>query len=620
MAKAWRTVQADPAQVQLGSQAEKLHPIAPRMLARRGLITPEEITDFLNPSWEKGVHDPFLFARMREAVERTLSAITQGEHIIIHGDYDADGVCGCTVLAETMKILVRLTHPSESLSRAKSREGVGGGGNDKTKFFPVLTRARDGLDLDIYIPHREREGYSLNQESLDLIIQSGASLLITVDCGIANAAEIAQARAAGLDAIVVDHHQFSDELPHAILIHPKLPGEAYPFKDLAAVGVAWKFACALLAGARGRGWDVPVGWEKWLLDLVAIATITDIVPLVGENRVLEKYGLVVLNRQRRPGLKALVDAACWKKGDLDSEAIGFVLGPRINAAGRMEHAYLAVDLLLEQDPAEAARKAVVLETVNRGRQKATENLMQQAGKTLESHEKQSLIFAWSEQWSPSLVGLAAGKYTDAWGKPAVFVGKYGGVWIGSGRSIPDYDITAAVKEVGQGLLIRYGGHKQACGFSLATDEHVLEFAQALRAHAAGRLALDDLKPFLQVESELDLDLVDWRLIETLKLFEPYGERNPRPIFVANGLTVLSANFVGAAQNHIRCVLQSPSGRNQKFMGFYRTDLADIITPGASVDIAYEVGTSEWNGQREIQCKIIDAKLSDCSLQTSKREE
>jgi single-stranded-DNA-specific exonuclease len=602
MAKAWRTAQADSAQVQLGDQALKLHPIASRLLARRGFLTPEEITDFLNPSWEKGVHDPFLFVHMREAVERVLSAITKGEHIVIHGDYDADGVCGSSVLAETIKLLARSSPPSGG--------GVRGGVGDKTKFFPVLTRERDGLDLDIYIPHREKEGYGLNLESLDLIVQSGASLLITVDCGIANAAEIARARKAGMDAIVVDHHQFSDELPDAILIHPKLPGETYPFKDLAAVGVAWKFACALLAGGRERGWAVPVGWEKWLLDLVAIATITDIVPLVGENRVLEKYGLVVLNHLRRPGLKALVDSACWKRGDLDSEAIGFVLGPRINAAGRMEHAYLAVSLLLEEDPAEAARKAVELEAVNRGRQKATENMMQQAVKIMESHEKQSLIFAWSEEWSPSLVGLAAGKYADAWGKPAVFVGKYGGVWIGSGRSIPDYDITAAIKEVGQGLLTRHGGHKQACGFSLATDEHVLEFAQALRAHAAGCLVLEDLKPFLQVESELDIDLVDWRLIETLKLFEPYGERNPRPIFIANGLTVLNVNFVGAAQNHIRCVLQAASGRSQKFIGFYRKDLAEVITPGASVDIAYEVGSTEWNGQREIQCKIIDAKITD----------
>jgi single-stranded-DNA-specific exonuclease len=355
---------------------------------------------------------------------------------------------------------------------------------------------------------------------------------------------------------------------------------------------------------------VPLGAEKWLLDLVAIATITDIVPLVGENRVLEKFGLVVLNKLRRPGIRALVEAACWKRGELDSESIGFVLGPRINAAGRMEHAYLAVDLLLEENSEEAARKAAALETINRSRQKATETLMKEAQGNIQEIETQALIFAWSENWSPSLVGLAAGRFTDAWGKPAVFVGKYQGVWIGSGRSIPNYDITAAVRDAGQGLLTRYGGHTQACGFSLAEDEHVRRFAEALRNHAATKLVLGDLKPFLNFECELKLDDIEWLLLDTLKLFEPFGDKNPKPLFATYGLRVLNASLVGASQNHIRAILKSPSGRTQKFMGFYRADLAGIMEPGAQVDVVYEIGSSEWNGNREIQCKIVDAKKSN----------
>ena len=604
-------METDHKTVLLGAGAEGLHPVAANMLARRGFFSQEDIEAFLNPSWEKGIHDPFLFTQMPKAVERILSALEQGQHIIIHGDYDADGVTGSVVMAETIKMLAQKS-PLPPFDKGVVTEFAGdpldkGGNEGGLKFFPILSREHDGLDLDIYIPHREKEGYGLNAESVELIGQRGAELLITVDCGIANVNEIKRARELGMDVIVVDHHQFGEQLPDAILIHPKLPGETYPFKDLAAVGVAWKVACALAAGARAKGYEVPIGWEKWLLDLVAIATVTDIVPMVNENRVLEKYGLVVLNKQRRPGIKALVEAVCWKKGELDSEAIGYTIGPRINAAGRMEHAYLAVALLLEENPEEAAAKAAALELVNKSRQKATEALMQEAGKNTDGHAEQALIFAWSESWSPSLVGLAAGKYADTWGRPAVFVGKYGGVWIGSGRSIPSYDITAAIKEVGQGLLTRYGGHTQACGFSLATDEAVEKFAIALRQHAAANLVLDSLKPYIEVEAAIRLDDIDWRLVDTLKQFEPFGEKNPRPLFASYNLTVISAALVGATQKHIRCSLQSPTGKAQKFMGFYRSDLVGIITPGASVDVVYEVGISEWNGNREIQCKIIDAR-------------
>ncbi|MFA6099511.1 MAG: single-stranded-DNA-specific exonuclease RecJ [Patescibacteria group bacterium] len=602
MAKSWQCVTVDVGRVQLG-QGVVLHPIAVKMLANRGLFSDEEITTFLNPSWDKGIHNPFLFTAMRPAVDRIFKAIESHEHIIIHGDYDADGVTGSAVLAEMLKILASKIPLNLPLSRETFDNPLdkGGEGGFPERFFSVAST------IDIYIPHREKEGYGLNAESIELIKARGADLLITVDCGIANVAEIQRARELGMDVIVVDHHQFGEELPDAILIHPKLPGEIYPFKDLAAVGVAWKVACALAIDGRARGYDIPVGCEKWLLDLVAIATITDIVPLVGENRVLEKFGLVVLNKLRRPGIKALVESACWKKGELDSESIGFVIGPRINAAGRMEHAYLAVDLMLEESPEEAVRKAAALETVNRSRQKATESLMQEAKANILEIEGEALIFAWSENWSPSLVGLAAGRFTDTWGKPSVFVGKYQGVWIGSGRSIPSYDITAALREVGQGLLTRYGGHTQACGFSLAEDEHVAQFAVAMRQHAAQKLVLGDLKPFLNFECELKLDEIDWMLLDTLKQFEPFGDKNPKPLFATYNLKVVSSSLVGASQNHIRAILKSPTGKTQKFMGFYRGDLAGIMTPGASVDVIYEIGSSEWNGNREIQCKLIDAR-------------
>lgn len=611
MNKLWQSAQIEDQKVEAGRYAAELHPMALSMLARRGLLTAEQIEDFLNPSWEKGVHDPFLFNNMAVATDRILRAVENQEHIVIHGDYDADGVTGSAVLAATLKMLLenKNLQTGDQKQEIVYTQAVSGVDPEAgARFFNVVKDAGRCL-VDVYIPHREKEGYGLNQESVDLIHQHGCDLLMTVDCGIANVKEIEKAVALGMDVIVVDHHQHGEVLPPAMLIHPKVDGENYPFKDLAAVGVAWKLATGLTKEAEKRGYQVPAGWDKWLLDLVSIATITDIVPLIGENRVLEKYGLLVLNKQRRPGIRALVESANWRKGELDSETVGFVLGPRINAAGRMEHAHIALDLLMEEDLDKARLKASELDMINRSRQKATENLMQNADKIMEEHASHSLIFAWSPDWSPSLVGLAAGKYADKWGKPAVFVGNYGGVWIGSGRSVQNYDITAAVREAGEGLLLRHGGHAQACGFSLDDQAKVIRFGELLRQHAAAHLVLEELQPVLQYEARLELKDINDDLLSTLKRFEPFGEKNPKPVFMSGGLEVVDVSLVGAAQNHIRCLLKSSDGRTQKFIGFYRADLKEVIYRGMMVDVVYEVGESEWNGKKEIQCKLVDARAA-----------
>ncbi len=585
-----------------------LHPVALRMLRRRGLATPDEIDQFLNPDWERDVHDPFLFSQMQTAVNRIFDAIDRAEHVVIHGDYDADGVTGSVVLASTIQMLADTKNESNSSITMQEVESSAHE-FESSKFLNVIPLTDSALSMDIYIPHREREGYGLNQATVGFIAERGTHLLITVDCGIANVAEIANLKEKGIDTIIIDHHQFNEKIPDAICIHPSLPHEPYPFKSLAAVGVAWKVSHALVIEAQKRGLNVPPGWEKWLLDLVSIATVTDIVPLVGENRALEVYGLKVLNKLRRPGFRALVEVAGWSKGDLDSESVGFVIGPRINAAGRMEHAFLAVDLLLEKDRERSALKAAKLESVNKTRQKATEFLMKEAEHFTKTQDQYSLIFAWSENWSPSLVGLAAGRYTDKYGKPAVFVGKHDGVWIGSGRSIPGYNITEALHEVGSGLLTRFGGHAQACGFSLDSDESVRAFAEALRLHAAEKLKERELKPILQIETQIDLADLNLDFLEVLKKFEPFGEANPKPLFMTDSLTVLDSGLVGASQNHLRAVLQDQFGKRQKFIGFYKSDLKEVLSPGNKVDVVYEISKSEWNGRTEIQCKLIDARNS-----------
>jgi len=580
-----------------------LHPVAARMLKRRGLKTAEEIDRFLNPDWERDIHDPFLFTQMQLCVDRIFAALDRAEHIVIHGDYDADGVTGSVVLASTIQMLAEaLTTRDERYERYERSES-------DEKFLNVIPITDSAVSLDIYIPHREKEGYGLNQTTVERIIERGTHLLITVDCGIANAAEIATLKEKGVETIIVDHHQFNDQIPDAICIHPSIPDETYPFKSLAAVGVAWKVAHALIIEARKRGVEVPAGFEKWLLDLVSIATVTDIVPLVGENRTLEVYGLKVLNKLRRPGFKALVDIANWKKGELNSESVGFVIGPRINAAGRMEHAFLAVDLLLEQNEARCALKAANLEAVNKSRQKATEGLMKDAEHFTKTQDQYSLICAWSESWSPSLVGLAAGRYTDKFGKPAIFVGKHDGVWIGSGRSIPGYNITEAIREVGTDFVTRFGGHAQACGFSLDSDDNVKLFAEAMREHAAEFLKDKELKPILQIETQVKLEDLNMNFLETLNRFEPFGEANSKPLFMSANLTVIDSSLVGATQNHVRALVQDESGLRQKIIGFYKKDLFEVFAPGSKIDIVYDISKSEWNGRTEIQCKLIDARTS-----------
>lgn len=582
MTKRWRLSEHGMRHVEQPQEAARfaergLHPVALALLKQRGVEDEQAIEAFLNPAWDGGVHDPFLFRQMSQAVDRIFQARENSERITVHGDYDADGVSGSAVLMTTLNML--------------------------------------GCVVDSYIPHRDKEGYGMNPTSVRYLHERGTNLIVTVDCGIANVLEISLAKSLGMDTIVVDHHQFGETLPDGILIHPRLPGETYPFPYLAAVGVAWKFACALCQAARTRGMDISQGWEKWLLDFVSIATVTDMVPLVGENRILETYGLMVMNKTRRPGLKKLIEMAGYETGDVDTESIAFGLGPRINAAGRMDHASLALRVLLAENEEEASLLTRQLEDQNRQRQRATAKMMVEAEEQIEqrsmSEERRAPFIAlWSDQWSPALVGLVAGKYLDKTGKPSVAIGKHGNRWIGSGRSFAAYDITQAVKAAGEGLLTHSGGHVQACGFSFSNDEHLPLFVERLQEHASVALKEEECVPLLPIDAEIGLDDVNWQLVETLKRFEPFGEGNKKPLFVTRALTVLSCDLVGQNKNHVRCRLRSPSGRTEQFIGFKLGERAGEMVVGKTVDVVYDVGVNVWNGRTDIQCKLADFRPSE----------
>lgn len=554
-----------------------------QILWNRGIRSMEEAQAFLQPNWETGIHDPLQFRHLGPAADRIFSALTNGERITVHGDYDADGVTGSTLLITTLRELERR----------------------------LTGRSLDASCVDFYIPHRDAEGYGLHRATVDKLLERGTKLIITVDCGIACVDEIAVARALGIDVVVVDHHQFGETLPDAWLIHPGLPEETYPFKKLAAVGVSFKFATALLRKARERGVAPPDGWEKWLLDLVAIATITDMVGLVGENRLLQRYGLLVLRKTKRPGFLALFEAAKIEQKTIDAESVGFTIGPRLNAAGRMDHASLALRLLLAESMDEARILAAELERCNRARQDATRSMMTTAEAIVAQENMASwpMQVVWHEEWSPSLVGLVAGRLMERSGRPVVAIGKHGNTWIGSGRSPACFDVTEAMRTAGEGILTRVGGHVQACGFALEDADKLPKLRNQLLAHAETALKGVRLEPELKIDAEVPLSALNWGLWEDLVECEPFGQENPRPVFVIRRAFVAKSDKISEGK-HLRLTIVDESGKTMKCMAFSYPPDAWVPASGERADVALTINVNEWNGTRTIEGRIVDVTPSD----------
>lgn len=552
------------------------HPIVAELLRARGVTSQAEAQIFFEPDFLRDIHNPFLFSGMQAAVNRIFRALECGERITIHGDYDADGVTGSALITSVLHDLLR-----------------------------VMGR---GVEIiDFYIPHREREGYGVQAATIDILGERGTKLIVTVDCGIACRDAIGRAKDIGIDTIVVDHHEFARELPEAILIHPRLPGEAYPFPHLAAVGVSWKVACALYEEARRRGLAISPGAEKWLLDLVAIATVTDVVPLIGENRALEHFGLTVLRKTRRLGLEKLFAVAGIRPEKIDTFAVGFQIGPRINAAGRMDHAEVAFRLLMAGDVAEAEELAQKLHNTNLSRQQESNRIFDEARAQIQERVASSLLWAHGEGWSPGLVGLVAGKLVQEFGKPVLVMGRMGDRVVGSGRSVPGFHITEALREVAD-CLERFGGHPQACGFTIFADDRFPRFLSRMEQIAREKLRQVDLNPMLMIDAELDLNDLTENFIDTVVRFGPHGEANPVPRFLSRDLAVASATSMGVTGKHLRLRLRSPDGKIQKFVGFGFGRNGARPTLGAHIDVVYEVSFNEWNGSREVQCKLIDWRV------------
>ncbi|MDD5031896.1 MAG: single-stranded-DNA-specific exonuclease RecJ [Patescibacteria group bacterium] len=543
-----------------------------QLLFNRNLKDKKEMEKFLNPSADD-FFDPFLFNQMAAGVDLIIKHIKAGNKIVVYGDYDADGVTSTAILSEVLTIL-----------KAK---------------------------IEIYIPDRASEGYGLNKKAIDEFIKNDLKLIITVDGGIRNKEEVEYAREKGLDIIITDHHVAPEEkdLPGCLLINPNVEKENYPFKNLAGAGVAAKLAEAIISQAK-LGEGIKQKLREQILDLAAVGTIADCVSLLGENRILVKEGLKVLNKNKRVGLGELIKVA-QVNGQIEEWNIGFQIAPRLNAAGRMEHANTAFELLVTKNQEEAEALARRLNNRNMDRQKITEEILAAIEKKITTGAEDKIIIGVcpldkekeQEVWNEGVIGLVAGKLCDKYYRPALVITKGKDGYKGSGRSIGEFNIIAALEE-GKEFLERYGGHPAACGFSLK-EKNLEKFTDKMKKLAEIKLAKADLRPKLEIEAELDLGEVDANLIKDIVSFSPFGQDNPKPKFVSFGAQIRDMVNMGIDGQHIKFRFNGlwavAFGRSEEWKNF---------KIGDKVDIVYYAENNNFNGRSEVQLKLVDVKMNN----------
>jgi single-stranded-DNA-specific exonuclease len=547
-----------------------LPPLIVQLLYNRGITSGEEIDAFMGHR----LHDdnPFKLAGMNEAVARIRKAIKDDERITVYGDFDADGVTATALLVETLRSL--------------------------------------GAQVEPYIPDRVDEGYGLNCDALERIAGKGATLVITVDCGIRSIEEVTAGRRLGLDMIVTDHHTVGDVLPPAVAcINPRRSDSAYPFRELAGVGVAYKLAQALLRVENRvpNGAAAPLKEEE-LLDLVALGTVADLMPLIGENRTLVRRGLERINQTSRPGLAALMREAGARQGGVNSTTIAFFLAPRLNAAGRLETAMHSYALLTATDTEEAAGQARQLGHLNQRRQRLTDEAVEVAlAQLAEDDAPDDLIFVADTRFLPGIVGLVAGRLAETFYRPSIVV-EVGDLHSrGSCRSIAEFHITEALDRCSrQGLLMRHGGHAAAAGFTVET-KHLARLQDALRAIAAETLAGQTLAPALIVDALVDLQALDWATHEVIIQLEPFGYGNPTPILASRNVKVVDKRTVGSDGKHLKLTL-SDGRRDWSAIAFRQGHMLGDLPE--RVDIAYHLEQNEWNGRTSLQLNIQDIRPAE----------
>lgn len=538
-----------------------------QILLNRGVSTFDDARYFLKPTLED-LHSPFLMADMDLAVERIHDAIQGGEHIMVFGDYDVDGTTATTLLYLTIKLLT-----------------------DR---------------ISSYIPNRMTDGYGLSIEGLEEAKSRGVTLILAVDCGITANAEVEQAREMGIDVVIIDHHVPGDTLPNGVaILNPKRDDCGYPFKELCGVGLAYKVAQAL---AEHVG--LPENSVYTHMDLVALGTTADIVPLRDENRVLTKYGLDMMQQTHKSGLQALLEVAGLREKELSTGHMLFLLAPRINAAGRMGDATRVVDLLITEDQREAAQLAEELNVENKRRRKEDTLTFEAARDLVENdpvlRESKGLVLA-SDTWHPGIIGIVASRMVEAFNRPVVMISTAGEKGRGSARTVGDFHLYNAIKECSD-LLIQFGGHHHAAGLSIEKDR-IEEFRQRFNEVVAARATPADFVPKLEIDSEIELDEVTPRMVKLMKMIGPFGPANHHPVLVSRNLSVVgNLRTIGMEKKHLRFRVRQ-KGRTMDAIGFGMAHFADCLKESRDrLDLAYTLEENTFRGETSLQLRIKDIKL------------
>ena len=537
-----------------------------RLLATRGLADIDGAKVYLRPRLDQ-LHDPCLMLDLDRAAERIGQAIDRGETILVHGDYDVDGMSSTTLLTRTVRMLGGTVVP--------------------------------------FIPRRIEDGYDLGQAGVDAALRVGARLVVTCDCGTSAHEPVRALQDAGIDVIISDHHLPSaGALPNAFaVLNPKRPGCTSPDRDLAAVGVAFKLALALVRKRKGNENAV-----YGMLDLVALATIADIAPLRGENRVLARYGLKMLNETQNIGLRALIRATGLAEKTITAGRVGFILAPRLNAVGRLGHAIRGVELLLCDDEHRANAIARDLEELNERRQEVDRATLVRARELLgdvDMDETYGIVLA-EEGWHPGVIGIVASRIVEEFGRPTVLVALEGNVGKGSGRSIAPFDLHAGLSSC-RDLLLRFGGHRSAAGVTVDRAQ-LPAFAARFNAIARERLTPDDLVPELRADLTVSLGELTLQLESLLRHIEPCGVGNPSPVLITRGVTVAGPpRVVGREQEHLKLWLGDSTGTHIEALGWGMANRAVEVEQGATIDVAFRLESDEWNGEKRLQARLADLR-------------
>jgi len=547
------------------------NPIIAQMLFNRGMKDKKEAEKFLNPDY-CSLYDPYLMKDIQKAVKRIIKALDKKETMVVFGDYDVDGITSTALLYKIIKKL---------------------GGN-----------------VSFYIPNRITEGYGLNKKAIDFLKEKGVDLIITVDNGISNSKEISWARKKGIDVVVTDHHEISQSIPKAnAVIDPKQRGDKYPFKDLAGVGVAFKLAQALIEGInKARKKEViSEGQLKWYMDLVGLGTIADMVPLVDENRVLAHFGLLVLSKTKNVGLKSLAKVGGIDLMKSDPHTVGFQIGPRLNAAGRMAHAATALELLLSENEGEAGVLALRLERLNRERQNIVKENMEEIISQHSEKEIDNILLLRDKKWTAGIIGLIAGRMADHFSRPVFCMAEESGVVKGSVRSSVGMDVVETLTFFKK-YFINYGGHKNAGGFSLKSED-IKIFEEKIVEYGKNKLKAKDLVSVLNVEKEIEFGDINKKLFEKIKTFEPFGKGNEEPVFATKKAKVMSVKEVGEGGRHLKLQLMH-SKVTLGAIAFGFGEMSDNLYYGKEVDVAYKINENTWGDRKNLELKIEDLKLLD----------